>query len=92
MWTWEFEYANGKKSAELYVPQGVPVKVNLKSADVLHSFYIPAYRVKQDVVPGMETYRLVPARRHRNVRHLLRGVLRAETRLHDVEGRRRPHG
>lgn len=56
MWTWEFEYGNGKKSAELYVPQGVPVKVNLKSADVLHSFYIPAYRVKQDVVPGMETY------------------------------------
>ena len=56
MWSWEFEYANGKKSTELYVPQGVPVKVNLKSADVLHSFYIPAYRVKQDVVPGMETY------------------------------------
>ncbi len=56
MWSWEFEYANGKKSSELYVPQGVPVKVNLKSADVLHSFYVPAYRVKQDVVPGMDTY------------------------------------
>jgi cytochrome c oxidase subunit 2 len=56
MWSWEFEYGNGKKSTELYVPKGVPVKVNLKSADVLHSFYIPAYRVKQDVVPGMETY------------------------------------
>jgi len=56
MWSWEFEYANGKKSTELYVPQGVPVKVNLKSADVLHSFYVPAYRVKQDVVPGMDTY------------------------------------
>jgi len=56
MWSWEFEYANGKKSTELYVPQGVPIKVNLKSADVLHSFYVPAYRVKQDVVPGMDTY------------------------------------
>jgi cytochrome c oxidase subunit 2 len=56
MWSWEFKYGNGKSSTELYVPQGVPVKVNLKSADVIHSFYIPAYRVKQDVVPGMETY------------------------------------
>lgn len=56
MWSWEFEYENGKRSAELYVPQGVPVKVNLNSADVLHSFYIPAYRVKQDVVPGLDTY------------------------------------
>ncbi|UCH84956.1 MAG: c-type cytochrome, partial [Candidatus Latescibacterota bacterium] len=33
-----------------------PVKVNLRSADVLHSFYVPAYRVKQDVVPGLDTY------------------------------------
>jgi cytochrome c oxidase subunit 2 len=56
MWSWEFEYANGKKSTELYVPQGVPVKVNLRSADVLHSFYMPAFRVKQDVVPGLDTY------------------------------------
>ncbi len=56
MWSWEFEYANGKHSPELYVPLGKPVKVNLKSADVLHSFYIPAYRVKQDVVPGLDTY------------------------------------
>lgn len=56
MWAWEFQYANGKHSAELYVPQGTPVKVNLRSADVIHSFYIPAYRVKRDVVPGLDTY------------------------------------
>lgn len=56
MWSWEFEYANGKHSSELYVPQGTPVKVNLRSADVIHSFYIPAYRVKRDVVPGLDTY------------------------------------
>ena len=56
MWSWEFKYENGKRSSELYVPQGVPVKVNLESVDVLHSFYIPAYRVKQDVVPGLDTY------------------------------------
>jgi cytochrome c oxidase subunit 2 len=56
MWSWEFKYDNGKSSSELYVPQGTPVRVNLQSADVLHSFYIPAYRVKQDVVPGLDTY------------------------------------
>lgn len=56
MWSWEFQYENGKKSSELYVPVDRPVKVNLNSADVLHSFYVPAYRVKQDVVPGLETY------------------------------------
>lgn len=56
MWSWEFEYANGKRSPELYVPVDKPIKVNLRSADVLHSFYLPAYRVKQDVVPGLDTY------------------------------------
>jgi len=56
MWAWEFQYANGKTSSELYVPQGTPVKVNLHSADVIHSFYLPAYRVKRDVVPGLDTY------------------------------------
>ncbi len=56
MWSWEFKYANGKSSQELYVPQGVPIKVNLHSADVIHSFYLPSYRVKQDVVPGLDTY------------------------------------
>jgi cytochrome c oxidase subunit 2 len=56
MWSWEFQYENGKKSPELFVPHNVPVKVNLKSVDVLHSFYVPAYRVKQDVLPNLDTY------------------------------------
>jgi cytochrome c oxidase subunit 2 len=56
MWSWSFEYENGKRSPELYVPQGQPVKVNLQSRDVLHSFYAPAYMVKQDIVPGMINY------------------------------------
>jgi cytochrome c oxidase subunit 2 len=56
MWTWQFEYENGKKSAELYVPVGKPVKVLSESRDVLHSFYVPAFMVKQDVVPGMVNF------------------------------------
>jgi cytochrome c oxidase subunit 2 len=52
-WSWNFTYANGKNSPKLYVPVGKPVRVGLVSIDVLHGFYIPAFRVKRDVVPGM---------------------------------------
>jgi cytochrome c oxidase subunit 2 len=55
-WSWSFTYANGKTSARLYVPVGKPVLVNLVSRDVLHGFYIPAFRVKRDVVPGMKNF------------------------------------
>jgi len=56
MWDWSFQYENGKMSDKLYVPLGKPIKVVLRSIDVLHSFYIPAFRVKADVVPGRENY------------------------------------
>ena len=55
-WVWQFQYDNGKTTAgELYVPLGRPVKLLMTSEDVLHSFFIPNFRVKQDVVPGMYT-------------------------------------
>ena len=53
MWSWNFTYANGKTSPKLYVPIGKPVVVNLVSQDVIHGFFLPAFRVKRDVVPGM---------------------------------------
>lgn len=53
MWSWNFAYPGGRSSSKLYVPVGKPVKVDLASVDVLHGFYIPAFRVKRDVVPGM---------------------------------------
>ena len=56
MWSWLFTYENGKTSDKLYVPVGQPVKVKLLSDDVLHSFFVPAFRVKRDCVPGMENY------------------------------------
>ena len=52
-WSWLFEYENGVKSPELKVPVGKPVKLSLTSQDVIHGFYAPAFRIKQDVVPGM---------------------------------------
>ncbi len=52
MWEWSFVYANGKQSDKLYLPLNKPVKLNLQSKDVIHSLFIPAFRVKEDVVPG----------------------------------------
>jgi cytochrome c oxidase subunit 2 len=56
MWSWLFTYENGKTADKLFVPVGQPVKVELIAKDVLHSFYVPAFRVKRDCVPGMPTY------------------------------------
>ncbi|MCY4321385.1 MAG: cytochrome c oxidase subunit II [Bdellovibrionaceae bacterium] len=56
-WNWEFIYKNGRKTTkELYVPVNQPVKLIMTSRDVIHSFYIPSFKIKQDVVPGMYTY------------------------------------
>ena len=55
-WMWEFAYPSGPTSAELLtVPVGRPVKLIMTSRDVIHSFYVPAFRIKQDVVPGRAT-------------------------------------
>ena len=55
-WSWTFDYANGKETNVLKVPLGKPVKLLITSADVLHSLFIPAYRIKEDAVPGRETH------------------------------------
>jgi cytochrome c oxidase subunit II len=53
-WLWTFLYDNGTTTVgELYVPVNKPVKLLMTSQDVLHGFFIPNFRVKQDVVPGM---------------------------------------
>lgn len=56
MWAWSFSYENGRQGDVLTVPVGRPVKLLITSSDVLHSLYIPALRVKEDAVPGRETY------------------------------------
>src|SRR5205085_1468498 len=55
-WLWTFLYDHGKSTVgELYVPINRPVKLVMTSDDVLHSFFVPNFRIKQDVVPGMYT-------------------------------------
>ncbi len=57
MFSWVFVYDNDKESEnELVVPLGSSVKLNITSEDVLHSFYVPAFRIKVDAVRGMDTY------------------------------------
>ena len=50
MWEWEFDYGDGLKSKDLVVPVNKAVKVYLKSEDVNHSLFIPAFRVKEDEI------------------------------------------
>jgi len=54
MWSFSFKYENGKVSPDLIIPVNTPVKINLVSLDVIHSLFIPAFRVKSDMIPGRE--------------------------------------
>ncbi|MCK7540503.1 MAG: hypothetical protein MZV63_61230 [Marinilabiliales bacterium] len=56
MWEWEFIYSDSLKSKELVLPINKPVKLELVSEDVNHSLFIPAFRVKEDVIPGYDNY------------------------------------
>src|SRR5450432_427495 len=55
-WMWKLQHEEGKKEInELHVPLGRTVSLTMTSQDVIHSFYVPAFRLKQDVVPGKYT-------------------------------------
>lgn len=60
---WEFEYPQyGVRSPELHVVEAQPVSLELHSTDVIHSFWVPAFRIKQDALPGMTTRTTFTAR------------------------------
>ena len=55
-WMWQIQHSNGRREInELHVPVNQPVKLRMISQDVIHSFFVPAFRVKQDVLPGRYT-------------------------------------
>jgi len=55
-WMWKLEHAEGQREInELHVPVGRDVKLIMTSQDVIHSFFVPAFRMKQDVLPGRYT-------------------------------------
>lgn len=56
-YSWIFVYDNDKETEnKLVVPLGKPIKLDITSTDVIHSFFIPAFRIKVDAVKGMQTY------------------------------------
>jgi cytochrome c oxidase subunit 2 len=56
-WMWKLQHMEGRQEInELHVPIGQPVKLTLTSEDVIHSFYVPAFRIKMDAVPGRYTH------------------------------------
>jgi cytochrome c oxidase subunit 2 len=64
-WTFEYPQSDGKpvKSTQLYLPKDRPVRFYVKGLDVIHDFWVPAFRMKIDAVPGIETkYRVTPNR------------------------------
>src|SRR6185437_16011813 len=55
-WMWHVQHPEGPREIDaLHIPVGVPVKLTMTSQDVIHDFYIPAFRVKKDVLPGRYT-------------------------------------
>jgi cytochrome c oxidase subunit 2 len=55
-WMWKVQHAEGRREInELHVPTGQPVRLRMISEDVIHSFFVPAFRLKQDVLPGRYT-------------------------------------
>ncbi|HLP05508.1 MAG TPA: cytochrome c oxidase subunit II [Paludibacter sp.] len=56
MWAWSFEYPGRKVADTLVLPINKPVHLGLHSRDVIHGFYIPSFRVKEDAVPGQNNY------------------------------------
>ena len=63
-WNWEFIYPNGIHSSELHLPINKRTNFRLITEDVIHSFYVPAFRLKQDIIPGsVITYSLTPTRK-----------------------------
>ncbi len=76
-WMWKLQHPNGQREInELHVPVGQPVKLTMTSEDVIHSFFVPAFRIKQDVVPGRYTTAWFEATKVGQLPPVLRRVLR----------------
>ena len=89
-WMWKFSYPDGPNAiGTLHVPANRPVRLLMTSRDVIHSFYVPDFRIKQDVLPGPLHRDLVRGDQARPLPDPVRRVLR-HLALADV-GRGRGH-
>ncbi len=62
-WSWTFQYPNRSTSSELHLPINESTELNLHAQDVIHGFYVPAFRLKQDIFPARETALVVTPNR-----------------------------
>ncbi len=72
-WNWLFRYPNGVTAQELHLPVNESTRLDLKAEDVLHGFYIPEFRLRQDAVPG------------RNIALVVTPIREGKYRLQDAE-------
>ena len=85
VWSFKYPQYGGIESGILYLPKGRTAELKLKALDVIHSFWVPEFRQKQDAVPGTETHVAVtPTKTGRLPAHLHR-ALWARTRRHEDE-------
>ena len=76
-WMWKLQHMTGQREInELHVPVGQPVKLMLTSEDVIHSFFVPAFRMKKDAVPGRYNVAWFQATKPGTLPPVLRRVLR----------------
>ncbi len=93
---WSYEYPPSVtggaplKSTQLYMPKGDTVYFNMRSKDVIHAFWIPAFRLQEDVVPGITTTLARDARPARQLPGRLQPALRARALADALDGPRRP--
>ncbi len=88
-WMWHLQHPEGPREInELHVPLGVPVKLTMTSEDVIHDFYVPAFRIKKDVLPGRYTQYLVSGHADWKISFFLRAILRNGTCRNDWLGLR----
>ena len=87
-WMWKIQHPEGQREInELHVPVGRDVKLIMTSQDVIHSFYVPAFRIKQDVLPGRYTTVWFQRDQAGNLSLVLRRVLRHAALRHGRAGR-----
>ena len=88
-WMWKFQHPEGQREINtLHVPLGRPIRLLLTSEDVIHSLFVPDFRIHMDLLPERYTLGLVPGHAAGDVSPVLLAVLRHEPRRHDRHGDR----
>ena len=92
-WMWKTQHANGAREINtLHVPVNEPVRLVMTSEDVIHSFYVPDFRIKRDVLPGPLHRDLVQRDQDWDLSPVLHAVLRHGTFAHDRRDRGHAEG